>query len=140
MLLSVLVVDTGVLVAAADRNDPAHHACADLLLSAPTPIVTTGLVVAKAAYLIQRELGVDSEVLLFRSIAEGAIQVLELTTTEWARVYELVAAYGDLPLGGTDASVIVLAERLEQIQVAKLDYRHFSVVRPAHCVAFELVP
>ena len=134
------MVDTGVLVAAADTNDPAHQTCADLLLSAPAPIVTTGLVIAETSYLIQRELGVDSEALLFRSIADGAIQVLELTAIEWARVHELVAAYGDLPLGGTDASVIVLAERLEQIRVATLDHRHFSVVRPAHCGAFELVP
>ena len=136
----MLVVDTGVIVAAADRNDPAHRRCADLLASEPGPIVTTGLVVAEAAYLIQRELGVESEALLFQSIAEGCIQVAEFNRSDWVRVQELVRTYGDLPLGGTDATVIALAERLDQARVATLDHRHFSIVRPAHRAAFDLVP
>ena len=32
------------------------------------------------------------------------------------------------------------AERLGAVRVASLDHRHFSVIRPAHCDAFELVP
>jgi hypothetical protein len=39
-----------------------------------------------------------------------------------------------------DASIVVLAERLQQGRLASLDHRHFSVVRPAHVPAFELLP
>jgi predicted nucleic acid-binding protein len=46
----------------------------------------------------------------------------------------------DLPLGTTDASVIALAERLEVPEVATLDHRHFTVVRPRHTKAFTLLP
>ena len=45
-----------------------------------------------------------------------------------------------MPLGTVDASVIALAERLKVSQIATLDHRHFSVVRPAHVEAFELLP
>jgi uncharacterized protein len=51
-----------------------------------------------------------------------------------------VAAYGDLPLGSVDASVVAAAERLRATTVATLDRRHFGVVRPAHTEAFELLP
>lgn len=46
----------------------------------------------------------------------------------------------DLPLGFVDASVVAVAERLGERQVATLDRRHFSVVRPRHVKAFRLVP
>ena len=45
-----------------------------------------------------------------------------------------------MPLGGTDASVVALAERHGAIRVATLDRRHFTVVRPRHAQAFELLP
>jgi hypothetical protein len=36
--------------------------------------------------------------------------------------------------------VIALAERHGAIRVATLDWRHFTVVRPRHVQAFELLP
>ena len=48
--------------------------------------------------------------------------------------------YQNLPLGGTDASLIAVAERLGATRIATLDRAHFSIVRPAHCDAFELTP
>ena len=59
---------------------------------------------------------------------------------DWPRIIELVWTYRDLPLGTVDASVIALAERPKIRQIATLDHRHFSVVRPAHVEAFELLP
>jgi hypothetical protein len=45
-----------------------------------------------------------------------------------------------LPLGSVDASVIAVAERLAIQEVATLDRRHFSVVRPLHVAALTLLP
>jgi predicted nucleic acid-binding protein len=53
---------------------------------------------------------------------------------------ELVAQYHDLPLGTVDASVIAAAERLGITDVATVDRRHFTVVRPEHVAAFEILP
>jgi uncharacterized protein len=36
--------------------------------------------------------------------------------------------------------VVALAERLGATTLATLDRRHFTVVRPAHVVAFALLP
>lgn len=52
----------------------------------------------------------------------------------------LVEQYADLPLGTTDASLIAVAERLDITEIATLDRRHFTVVRPRHVEAFDLVP
>jgi uncharacterized protein len=136
----VLLVDTGVIVAATDRNDPHHQACARLLEETDGSLVTSPLVVAEAAYLINRELGPAVEETLYTAIIDDALVVETLTHGDWVRVRQLVRQYADLPLGGTDASMVALAERLGADRVATLDRRHFGVVRPAHAPALSLVP
>lgn len=136
----MLIVDTGPLLATADRSDPAHTSCTTLLQDYAGPLVTTGMVIAEAAYLICRQLGPSAETTLYASIAAGELLVEDLTTGDWARVGELVATYASLPLGGTDASLVAIAERLGASHIATLDRRHFTVVRPHHVEAFELSP
>ena len=59
---------------------------------------------------------------------------------DWLRIAELVSRYRDLPLGTVDASVVAAAERLDITEIATLDRRHFSIVRPVHTGSFELLP
>lgn len=136
----MLIVDTGPLVALGDRRDPDHDACLELLATEPGPLITTGLVIAEAAYLLDRQVGVDGELALYADLAAGRFVVEDLTAVEWQRVHDLADRYRDLPLGGTDASLVVLAERHAATRIATLDRRHFTVVRPAHTTTFELVP
>ena len=136
----MLIVDTGVLVAATDRTDPHHAACADLLEREPEPLVTTAMVIAETAYLLERELGSAVEATLYQAIIDGQLTIEALTIEDWQRVHDLVLRYADLRLGGTDASLIALAERHRQDRVATLNRRHFSVVRPIHVAALTLLP
>lgn len=136
----MLVVDAGVIVAAADRNDPHHTTCAQLLETDPGPLATSPMVVAEAAYLINRELGPTAEQALYTAIIDDAVLVESLGHSDWVRIRELVGQYRDLPLGGTDASIVALAERLNSTRVATLDRRHFTVVRANHVDALTLLP
>jgi hypothetical protein len=135
----LLVVDTSVLLAAADNADPDHASCTRALEGA-SPLVTTALVIAETGYLIGRQLGVTAEAAFFRALAAGEIQVEPMTPADARRIAELLETYADLPLGGTDASLIAIAERLNVSEIATLDRRHFAVVRPSHVAAFELTP
>ncbi len=135
----MLIIDTGVIVAAADRNDRKHQICAEFLDGLQDTLVTTGLVIAEACYLIERELGPDSEAAFLDSIAAGDLGVEPLGDADFIRMAELVRKYADLGLGATDASVVAVAERLQIATVATLD-THFSIVRPNHRPAFDVVP
>jgi uncharacterized protein len=112
----VLIVDTGPLVATADRADRDHAACRELLESDEGPLVTTAMVIAEAAYLIDRQLGAKAEASLYASIIDGQMEVADLGIADWQRIQDLVSTYADLRLGGTDASVVVLAERGSGVQ------------------------
>jgi len=81
-----------------------------------------------------------AETAFLRALADNDFEPIELTHTDYVRMAELNARYEDLPLGATDASVITLAERLDISEVATLDRRHFTVVRPRHVNALRLLP
>jgi len=104
------------------------------------PLVTTALVVAEAGYLIDRQLGPAAEAALYASIVDGDLLVEGLIRADWVRIGELVERYADLRLGGTDASLVAIAERLGAARLATLNRRHFGVVRPRHIDALELLP
>ena len=52
----------------------------------------------------------------------------------------IVSQYAALRLGGTDASVVAICERLGIITVATVNLRDLAVVRPRHVPAFITVP
>ena len=135
----MLIVDTSVLLPAADNADP-HHAAAVSAITGKGPLVTTPLVVAETAYLIGRQLGAGAEAAFFRAIAAHELRIEPLTDHDTRRIAELIDRYIDLRLGGTDASLIALTERLGTTTIATLDRRHFAVVRPSHTDALELIP
>ena len=73
----MLLVDTGVIVAAADRTDTHHRACADLLQNFDGPLITSPLVIAEATYLINR-------IATSRILAEITFRHLTATVTATA--------------------------------------------------------
>lgn len=103
-------------------------------------MTTTGLIIAEAGWLIDRQLGPAAEADFYRSVAAGDLEVERLGAADWLRIAELVDTYSDLRLGGADASLVAIAERMDLNEIATLDRRDFSVVRPRHVEAFELVP
>ena len=98
------------------------------------------LVITEVVYLLATRLGTDAEVRFLGDLAAGNFIAEPVGAEDWLRIAELVHRYRDLPLGAVDASVVAAAERLKLAQLATLDHRHFTVVRPNHVRAFELVP
>ena len=87
------------LLAAADRSDPDHDACRELLETPRGPLITTEFVVAETGWLLHRQLGPTGEVALYSSIADGELIVERLTTADWQRIAALTEQYADQPLG-----------------------------------------
>jgi uncharacterized protein len=134
----IAIVDTGPLYAAADLDDAAHRASVEALQQPGLELVIPALVVAEARYLVGSRLGSRAEARFLRGLAQ--LEVEPPAAEDWRRIADLVEEYADLPLGGTDASVVALAERLDTGVVVTLDRRHFTVVRPHHRETFDLLP
>lgn len=134
-----MIVDASVLYAAADRSD-AHHDRARGVLEQPGQKTLPEPVIVEADYLVRKRLGVDAE-LAFLGSLEGRWVTLECPTRhDRTRATEIVAQYRDADIGYSDAIIIAIAERIGERVIATLDRRHFSMIRPRHTEAFEIVP
>jgi len=135
-----LVVDTGPLFAFVDRDDPAHERCEALLASETGRLVVPMLAIAEVAHFLETRLGIDDELRFLADLTVANLAPEAVHPADWFRISNLVERYSDLPLGIVDASVVAAAERLGIRRIATLDRRHFSIVRPSHVEAFELLP
>ena len=135
-----MIVDTGVLYAVLDRRDRHHARAVELLTMTDAVLRVPMLVIAEVAHLAATRLGTAAEIRFLADLATGELIAEPVAPADWERIAELVARYRDLPLGTVDASLVALAERLEDPVVATLDRRDLGVVRPRHCERFTLVP
>lgn len=111
-----------------------------MLETYPGPLLVPDLVITEVVYLLATRLGWQPEVRFLGDLASGNFTLEPVHPADLLRMAELVARYHDLPLGSVDASVIAAAERHGIAEVATLDHRHFSIVRPQHAESFQLLP
>jgi predicted nucleic acid-binding protein len=135
-----LVLDTGPLLAALDAADPDHRRCASLLSDADEDLVVPILVLAELDYWCHQRLGSVAWLSFMEDLLAGAYRLETATMTDLARSHEIQTQYDDQSLGVVDASVLALVERLGESRLATLDHRHFSILRPAHVEALQLLP
>jgi hypothetical protein len=135
---TLAIVDAGPLYAAADSDDRDHDACLATLARTDLRLVVAALVVAEATYFVGTRLGPQAERTFLEGL--GELDIEGPSEEDFPRMAELVEQYRDFPLGGTDASVVALAERLGAPAIVTLDRRHFAAIRPRHRDAFELLP
>jgi predicted nucleic acid-binding protein len=139
----VILVDTNVIVALADRSDTAHERCRRWLEKQTDELALPITVLAEASYLNDRFGGPPAEAQFLDSVgSEPARRFLpvNLTDADLRRMSELVRQYADRRLGGTDASLVAVAERLGIATIATMNRRDFDNVRPRHVPAFTIVP
>ncbi|MBF6325097.1 PIN domain-containing protein [Nocardia cyriacigeorgica] len=136
----MIVCDTGPLVAVLNENDADHQRCLDLLERHAGPLLVPSPVLAEVCYFLETRVGPTAEARFLDSIADGEIELVELTRVDLARMAELVRRYADFPLGAVDAAVLAVTERLDVYEVATLDRRHFSAVRTRHLKRLRLLP
>jgi predicted nucleic acid-binding protein len=134
-----LVLDTGPIVAALNKADQDHERCTALIDSAGDLTIPSPVLV-EVDYWLTKLAGPDVWNGFVADILRGAYRVIHPTETDIGRAAELESEYHDLDLGFVDASVIAVCERLGETQVATLDRRHYSVVRPRHCSHLTLLP
>ena len=136
----MIVVDTSAIIALLDARDRNHDAVRRWLGGEERDLVTTPLVVAEVDHLVGARGGRAAQAAFREDLVAGAYLV------EWwpgavAAAVPVAEAYADNDLGLTDASLVALADRVETVDIATLDERHFRAVRPlSGGDAFRLIP
>lgn len=136
----MLLVDTNIWLAAADRRSDRHRACVELLAAHHGELASPVPVIAETSWLILDRLGPGVHQQFLGLVNGEYLKALDLTRDDWARRIDLCRDYQDLRLDLRDACVVAIAERVNVTTIATMNHRDFAVVRPTHCDAFELIP
>jgi predicted nucleic acid-binding protein len=136
----LIIVDTGPLVAAADADDHDPDRCVAMFRATRRPWLVLQPVIAEVCYRLEHERGSRAGAAFLRSFGRREMTRAPLTIEDTDRMAELVESYASLGLGGVDAAVIAIPERLNVATVATLDRRDFAVVRPRHVKVLTLIP
>jgi predicted nucleic acid-binding protein len=135
-----LILDTGPLYASLDRSDDDHRASRNLIEASDESLVIPAPVLVEVDYWIHQRLTPGALVALLADIEAGAYVIEDLTPADYRRIRELVDRHADADIGFVDAAVLAVVERLDEPKLATLDRRHFSVLRPRHVDAIQLLP
>ena len=111
-----------------------------LIDAVPEEQLADAVEMLEIGYMLYSRAGSRAEADFLRDVADGVYELVQVTAADASSAADLIEQYSDLPLGTADAIVVAVAERFRAVNVATLDRRHFSVVRPSHAAAFTLLP
>ena len=123
---SVILVDTGVLVALYDQADRYHAQVLAFLSGYRGRLITTLGCVTEVMWLLASDYHVQNEFL--RHLADQIYECESLRRADFIRIAELNAQYSDLPADFSDLALVAISERLNIAGIATLD-KDFDVYR-----------
>jgi uncharacterized protein len=75
-----------------------------------------------------------------RQLLDNPEQLIETTPADLRRAADLLEKYHDARLDFVDCVIVAIAERLKISRILTVDRRDFSILRPTHTKAFEILP
>jgi predicted nucleic acid-binding protein len=134
-----MLVDAGSLVSLCDRTQPSHARCQTVLESSAVPLVSTWACLVEATYLVGRIGGYRLQAHLLALLERGIVRLHDHAPGEISRMAALMNRYQNVPMDLADASLVVVADVLEDRKVFTLD-SDFRIYRLSDGGAFEIVP
>lgn len=123
---AALLLDTGVLVAMLDKDDPHHAAARELLEKEKGPLIVPAAVLPEVCYLAHKYLGPAAEHAFVASLADEELPVDWGGPEDIKRAAQIMKERPDLGL--VDALVIAAAERLNVCRIAVVKNNNIDAV------------
>jgi predicted nucleic acid-binding protein len=125
-----ILVDTGPIVSAVDKSDPAHEMAKTSMKRLRRRAVVPTTVLVEADHLLRERVDSTAARAFLQSIADGTHEVAYMTSKLIRRATEFDSKYADLNLGFVDSAVMAIAER-HQMPVFTFDFTDFRATESA---------
>ena len=136
----MILRDTRGLLAALDSAQPDHAAAAAALAADPGPFPLSPFVLAELDCLLGARVGAHAQRALLDEVARGAFRLEAFSAADVGAALSVIERYADQAIGLADASIVVLAGRLNERRVLTLDHRHFRTILGPRDEPFQLLP
>ena len=116
---NTVLIDSGVLIALFDTSDNYHLQAVEFIKTNKAKLITSLAVITEVCYLL--DFSIEAQLDFLRWVRQGAIDIENLIITDLDRLIDLCRKYSDLPMDFADATLVVLAERLDIKNIATVD-------------------
>jgi hypothetical protein len=134
------MVDTSFLVSLINPRESSHQACLTVAQTTRERLVIPQVVLLEATYLVDKYLGHTAMRAMVRQLLQATWSLEPLLEGDIERIAAVLDHYRDQNIDFADAAIVAIAERLKVQRILTLDRRHFNLMRPRHCTAFEILP
>lgn len=135
-----MLVDSSGLLAAMFPDQHSHRECGQVLTKSRGPLLLSPFVLAELDYLVTKLAGIPKELSLLLEVERGAYELVPFEVADLKRAREVIEQYSDLGIGLADASLVVLSEKHNVLDLLTLDERHFRALRGAGGRPFRILP
>lgn len=136
----MILVDTSAALQLSSTSAERHRDVHRVIEELDGPFVFSPLVLAELDYMLATRHGQAAQLALLDEVADGAYEVAEFTGTDVKAATAVIRRYADLEVGLADASIVVLAERHQVVDLLTFDARHFRAMRGPGGRPFRLLP
>lgn len=135
----MILLDTSGLLAALDASQNWHAMAAASLTRATPPRLLSPFVLAELDYLLAARVGEAARASLLREVERGAYTLAPMSAADVGLARGIIEQHARLGISLADASIVVLGQRHDVVDVLTLDQRHFRVLQ-SHGTPFRLLP
>lgn len=134
------IVDTNFLVSLINPREQSHQVCLVVARDTSERLVLPQVVLPEATYLVDKYVGHTAMRTMVRQLLQSTWTLEPLIAGDMQRIAAVLDQYHDQDIDFADAAIVAIAERLNIRRILTLDRRHFMMIRPRHCTAFEVLP
>jgi predicted nucleic acid-binding protein len=113
-----VILDTSVLVALINRNDPNHVWSVREWAQLKPPVLTCEAVISETCFLLKRKYLIEA---VFEMIEVGAIAIAFNLQEETSNIRVLMGRYESVPMSFADACLVKMSEQISNSAVMTLD-------------------
>ena len=124
--METLLVDTGPLVALANKRDKFHLYCSATLKNHRGRLLTTWAVLTEFSHLAN---SINATLPLYHWIERGGLELMPLGRDELVTAIDWIERYADRPMDLADASLVIAALKTGCTKIWTLDRADFETYR-----------
>ena len=125
----MIIADTGFFFALGNRQDKFHQKAKQCLQKLEEPIITTYPVIIETSYLLAERCNQSIQFKFLEQFIQGRVNIFSLEIHHLEQCLCLMKQYADLPMDLADASLVVVAEELDEARILTTDQRDFNIYR-----------
>ena len=136
----MILVDTSAALQLASSTAQRHAEVVAVVKDLAGPFLLSPFVLAELDYMLGKRHGQTAQLALLGEVAEGAYELAPFDRGDVVSATKVIRQYEDLRIGLADASIVVLAEKHQTVDVLTFDARHFRAMGGPGGRPFRLLP